>query len=223
MSDSDASSPSTSSSSSASDTYAPPSATPAPSKKRPSGGSSPPSEKRRRISHHDDDHMQAGSSHGYGQHPPAQPNQEGTTSKTNNLASWLSLKPIPPTSLPTPLLTSSPIFDKDSIFISYAMSIPPSILDPNDHQPPKLAVEKVIKLLTHDHERLPDVVAGRGDAGGKRRKKIKPNHNMWAYRVGIFTQTFPLFTSTDHLPIFGQTLTLIPNRKGTSETDYTVK
>lgn len=55
--------------------------------------------------------------------------------------------------------------------------------------------------MTHDHERLPDVVAGRGDAGGKRRKKIKPNHNMWAYR----------------------TLTLIPNRKGTSETDYTVK
>jgi len=86
------------------------------------------------------------------------------------------------------------------------MLLPPSIINYNPasyaHEQPKKVVEALIKCLPHDHERLPDVVAGRGVIAttGKKRKKIKPNHNMWAYRA----------------------LTLLPNRTGISESDYTV-
>jgi hypothetical protein len=127
---------------------------------------------------------------------PAATISSSTTTKsnspppTNSLATWLSLKPIPPpAALPTPFLTSSPVFDKDSVFIAYAMPLPPSIINHKSssytHEQPKKVVEALIKCLPHDHERLPDVIAGRGVIAttGKQRKKIKPNHNMWAYRV----------------------------------------
>ncbi len=109
----------------------------------------------------------------------------------SDLTSWLSLKPVKPLLLPALLTTSSPIFDKDSIFLACAMACPPELIDArrmHDGQArARKIVEGLVKLLPHDHKGLPDVVAGRGEevSGKKRRKKIKPSHNMWAYRVGL--------------------------------------
>lgn len=78
---------------------------------------------------------------------------------------------------------TKPIFDRDSIFLGYALPLA---------EPSVSTVNSYIARLPHDHPDLPDVVAGRGGtaessvAGGpsKPRRKIKPNHNMWAYKVG---------------------------------------
>jgi hypothetical protein len=77
---------------------------------------------------------------------------------------------------------ASPIFDRDSIFLSYALQL---------SEPSITTVNSYIARLPHNHPDLPDVVAGRGrdaaesggSARGAERKKIKPNHNMWAYKV----------------------------------------
>lgn len=71
------------------------------------------------------------------------------------------------------LSTSSPIFDKDSIFIGYA--IPLSSDKPASFK----MIGSLIERIEHTHEKLPDVITGRkGD-----KKGIKPNHNMWAANV----------------------------------------
>ncbi|KAJ9120993.1 hypothetical protein QFC24_004973 [Naganishia onofrii] len=107
----------------------------------------------------------------------------GKSSKTNkdpSLSSWLNLPPPPP--LPEPFFTAPPVFDRDSIFIGYALPL---------SEPSSTIVKDYIARLPHDHPNLPDVVAGRsgskGDVGGsdtktKARAKIKPSHNMWAYK-----------------------------------------
>lgn len=109
------------------------------------------------------------------------------TNKDPSLSSWLNLPPPPP--LPEPFFTAPPVFDRDSIFIGYALPL---------SEPSSTIVKDYIARLPHDHPNLPDVVAGRsgikGDVGGsdpktKARAKIKPSHNMWAYKVGAYPWT----------------------------------
>lgn len=98
-----------------------------------------------------------------------------------SLSSWLKIPPPPP--LPEPFYTTKPIFDRDSIFLGYALPLA---------EPSVSTVNSYIARLPHDHPDLPDVVAGRGrtaessgaGGSGKLRRQIKPNHNMWAYKVG---------------------------------------
>ncbi|KAJ9103754.1 hypothetical protein QFC21_002214 [Naganishia friedmannii] len=104
----------------------------------------------------------------------------GKFNKDPSLSSWLNLPSPPP--LPEPFFTAPPVFDRDSIFIGYALPL---------SEPSSTTVNNYIARLPHDHPDLPDVVAGRsgskGDADGsnaktKTRAKIKPSHNMWAYK-----------------------------------------
>lgn len=113
--------------------------------------------------------------------------QEGKQNKDPSISSWLNIPPPPP--LPEPFFTARPVFDRDSIFIGYALPL---------SEPSITTVNSYIARLPHDHPDLPDVVAGRsgskGDANGneakaKARAKIKPSHNMWAYKVGLFALT----------------------------------
>lgn len=108
----------------------------------------------------------------------------GSQSKASpSLTSWLRIPPLPP--LPEPFFMTTPIFDRDSIFLGYALPL---------SEPSVTTVNSYIARLPHDHPDLPDVVAGRGGnaegsgAGGSGapRRKIKPNHNMWAYKVSVF-------------------------------------
>lgn len=95
---------------------------------------------------------------------------------------------------------ASPIFDRDSIFLSYAIFLP---------EPSITTVNSYIARLPHNHPDLPDVVAGRGrDAGessggakSAERKKIQPNHNMWAYKVSPMSDASPSFPEFNRLPI----------------------
>jgi hypothetical protein len=103
---------------------------------------------------------------------------KGTQSNaSSSLTSWLKIPPPPP--LPEPFFVTKPIFDRDSIFIGYALPLA---------EPSVTTVNSYIARLPHDHPDLPDVVAGRGgnaerEGSTPARKKIKPNHNMWAYKV----------------------------------------
>lgn len=110
----------------------------------------------------------------------AQPPKDSRSKGSPSLSSWLSIPRLSP--LPEPFFMASPIFDRDSIFLGYALPL---------SEPSITTVNSYIARLPHNHPDLPDVVAGRGrDAGesggnarGAERKKIKPNHNMWAYKV----------------------------------------
>jgi hypothetical protein len=110
----------------------------------------------------------------------AAPTPDSRTKGSPSLSSWLSIPPPPP--LPEPFFVASPIFDRDSVFLGYALPL---------SEPSITTVNSYISRLPHNHPDLPDVIAGRGkDAGassgsgkGAERKKIKPNHNMWAYKV----------------------------------------
>lgn len=93
----------------------------------------------------------------------------------SSLDGWLSIPPPPP--LAEPHAVSHPIYDKDSVFIGYAVPVPAART--------KSSIDMIIARLPHDHHMLPDVIAGRPPkqgSGSTARKKIKPNHNMWAYR-----------------------------------------
>lgn len=70
------------------------------------------------------------------------------------------------------------------MFIGYAVPVPAARN--------KASIDAIIARLPHDHRMLPDVIAGRPPKQQQQqqslgtvstgRKKIKPNHNMWAYR-----------------------------------------
>lgn len=128
------------------------------------------SAKQRRVSSTPD----AASKHSVNGAPPSESRNKGSPS----LSSWLSIPPPPP--LPEPFFMATPIFDRDSIFLGYALPL---------SEPSISTVNSYIARLPHNHKDLPDVVAGRGgnageaSARGASRTKIKPNHNMWAYKV----------------------------------------
>jgi hypothetical protein len=111
-------------------------------------------------------------------HATSRGTSKGTQGKANSsLTSWLKIPPPPP--LPEPFFVTKPIFDRDSIFIGYALPLA---------EPSVTTVNSYIARLPHDHPDLPDVVAGRGgntesNGSAPAREKIKPNHNMWAYKV----------------------------------------
>ncbi|KAJ9092067.1 hypothetical protein QFC19_008841 [Naganishia cerealis] len=107
--------------------------------------------------------------------------QKGKSKATDpSLSSWLNIPPPPP--LPEPFCTAPPVFDRDSIFIGYALPL---------SEPSIPTVNSYIARLPHNHPNLPDVVAGRSgkkdetnesDPKAKARAQIKPSHNMWAYK-----------------------------------------
>ncbi|KAJ9120021.1 hypothetical protein QFC22_002918 [Naganishia vaughanmartiniae] len=153
--------------------------------------------------------------------PDSSTDQRGSKSnKDPSLSSWLNLPPPPP--LPEPFFTASPVFDRDSIFIGYALPL---------SEPSTTTVKNYIARLPHDHPNLPDVVAGRtgskadvsgNDAATKARAKIKPSHNMWAYKVrSLFAGPYDLTSVNSFCSrLSQQCLRKKHGTAGTSESDY---
>ena len=120
---------------------------------------------------------------------PVDTSSASTSSSTpaaqpQSLATWLKVPPPPP--LSSSLTSSNPIFDKDSIFIAYVLPI-------TEKEASFKHIAGLIERIEHTHHKLPDVIVGRskrgtiqtdGAAVPAKKKGIKPNHNMWAARVG---------------------------------------